>query len=219
MKRSLLLLMCALALGCTDGRSHAQAICVLVDVSGTYADQKAEVVRIVRTGLLPKMEPGDSLILVRIDSRSYEADNVIASVHLPARPSEANASKLMFARKLDALAEDKTTARHTDVTGAMMLGSELLRETGAGHQVLVVFSDMKEELPPGVRRSMKTDELAGQLVVAMNVKKLRSDNANPAAYRKRLADWGTKVRSSGATDWTVVMDSTRLLDVLAQARK
>ena len=37
-----------LATACSDGRAHARATCVLVDVSGTYDDQRPEVARILQ---------------------------------------------------------------------------------------------------------------------------------------------------------------------------
>ena len=43
-----------LALGCADARNYEQAVCVLIDVSGTYADEKAEVVRIRSATCFPR---------------------------------------------------------------------------------------------------------------------------------------------------------------------
>ena len=49
-------------MGCLDeGASSAQAICVLIDVSGTYADQKHEVVKVIKRDVLPSMSPGDTV--------------------------------------------------------------------------------------------------------------------------------------------------------------
>ena len=93
-----------LALGCADARNYEQAVCVLVDVSGTYADEKAEVVRILKRDVLPALLPGDTLLVIRIDSESYEKENLEALVTLDARPSRANAQKLALAHKLDAFA-------------------------------------------------------------------------------------------------------------------
>ena len=50
MKRTLL---AALLVSCSSGTQYQHAVCALVDVSGTYADQKAEVVNVIRKGLLP----------------------------------------------------------------------------------------------------------------------------------------------------------------------
>ncbi len=59
-----------LMLGCSDGRRYDQAIGVLIDVSGTYADQRSQVVNVIKREILPEMVPGDSLLVVRIDGES-----------------------------------------------------------------------------------------------------------------------------------------------------
>ena len=56
-----------LAAGCSDQRDYAQATAVLVDISGTYAEQKGVAVHFVKTGILPDLLPGDSLFLITID--------------------------------------------------------------------------------------------------------------------------------------------------------
>ena len=50
--------------GCGDAGRYAQAVSVLVDVSGTYADQRAGVVDLVKAGILPGLQPGDSIVLI-----------------------------------------------------------------------------------------------------------------------------------------------------------
>lgn len=211
-------LLVALLLGCSDGTAYRQAICALVDVSGTYADQRATAVRILKREVLPAMVPGDTLVVIRVDGESYDQENVAARMTLDARPSRANAQKLALARRLDALAEDGAAARHTDLPGAMMLGAEHLRETPAGSRVLVVMSDLAEDLPDGARRQLSEDEFRGIRVVALNVKQLRRDRADPSAFRRRLADWETRVRRASATSWDSFVHAGRLPAFLATAR-
>ena len=103
---------------------------------------------------------------------------------------------------------------HTDIRGAMMLGAEYLRESGAGRRTMVVFSDLEEDLPKGVKRDLAPDELKGVRVVAMNVKRLAADNANPAAYRQRLSGWEKQVVGHGARDFKVVLEPDRLAELL-----
>ncbi len=147
----------ALGLGC-ESRRYDQAICVLIDVSGTYADQKAEVVKIIKRDILPAMVPGDTLIAIRIDSESYQKENVEALVTLDARPSKANAQKLALALKLDEFASRKVSSKYTDIPGAMMLGAEYLSEIAAGSRVMLIFSDLQEELPKGAKRNLSETE-------------------------------------------------------------
>ncbi len=204
--------------GCSDGAEYAQAVCVLTDTSGTYADQTQQMRRTIRQALLPRMLPGDSLILVRIDANSYEQDNVEGVLTLDRRRSVANTQKLQLAKKLMATKKHQRRARHTDISGGMMLCGEYLAETNAGQRVIVVFSDMKEELPRGTRRVFSDNELAGVRVAAMNVKKLNSDNRNPARYRKRLDTWRDRVTQSGATGWNVILEPPSLVAYLDAGR-
>ncbi len=113
-----------LLLGCSEARRYDQAICALVDVSGTYADQKAEVAKILKRDVLLGMVPGDTLIVIQIDSESYERENLVALMTLDQRPSRANAQKLALARKLDRFASSEAGSKYTDIPGAIMLASE-----------------------------------------------------------------------------------------------
>jgi len=218
MKRALVLLALALAvLGC-DSRRYDQAIGILIDVSGTYADQRAETVNVIKREILPHMVPGDTLLVVRIDSESYDQENVEALLTLDNRPSHANAQKLAMAQKLDAFALEPMKARHTDIPGAMMLTSEYLNEIGSGSRVMLIFSDMQEDLPPGSKRDLALDELQGTHVVAMNVKRLQHDTIDPAAFRDRLDTWEERVTAAGAVEWRTFMDASKLPDYLAAIR-
>lgn len=205
-------------IGCQDGRSYDQALCVLIDVSGTYADQKSEVVRILKREVLPALEPGDSLMVIRIDGESYEKDNIETLVQLDPRPSRANAQKLAVAKRLDAFARGERTAEYTDIQGAMMLGTEYLHELESGSRVMLVFSDMRQDLPAGTRRELQQDEFSGIDVVAMHVKRLDSDNADPTVFRARLARWERRLLDAGASGWRTVMDASKLPEHLSGLR-
>lgn len=211
-KASLLAL--PLVLSCSSGKNYAQAVVALVDVSGTYADQKPEVVNVIKRGILPKLLPGDSLFVIRIDDESYRKANVEGQMTLDMRPSKANAQKLAFASRMDQFASKHMSSRHTDIRGAMMLGAEYLKETGAGLRTMVVFSDMEEDLPKGVKRTLAPDEFAGMRILAMNVKKLSADNANPTVYRQRLASWQQQVKSHGAKEFQIVLAPDKLDELL-----
>ena len=212
------LLMAALLVSCAGGRRYEQAICVLIDVSGTYADEKAEVASILKREVLPAMLPGDTLLVIRIDSGSYEKDNIEALVTLDPRPSRANAQKLALARRLDAFAAETGKSEYTDILGAMLLGSEYLGEIETGSRVMLVFSDLAQDLPAGATRRIEAGEFDGIQVVAMNVKRLHSDNADPEAFRGRLASWEGQLLGGGAAGWRAIMDAAQLPVHLAQLR-
>jgi hypothetical protein len=163
MKRTLAILaLTALALGCGESRRYDQAIGVLIDVSGTYSDERKETVNVIKREILPNMVPGDTLIVIRIDSESYDKENVEALLTLDRRPSHANAQKLALAHKLDAFAKESHGSQHTDIPGAIMLASEYLSEVGSDSRVMLIFSDMQEDLPPGSKRALAEDELPPQ---------------------------------------------------------
>ncbi len=183
-----------------------------------YADERKEVVRIIKREVLPAMVPGDTLLVIRIDGESYEKNNVVALVTLDSRPSRANAQKLALAQKLDRLAARNVRAAHTDIPGAMMLAGEYLAELATGSRVMLVFSDMQEDLPPGTRRELSKDEFKGIHVAAMNVKRLGADNADPSVFRERLAGWERRVLGAGGRGWRTFMDTSKLAAYLADVR-
>ncbi|MEE2673637.1 MAG: hypothetical protein VX466_07580 [Myxococcota bacterium] len=208
----------ALSTACTDEARYDQAICVLIVESGTYADQKHEVVRILKREVLPSMEPGDTLLVIRIDGESYQKENVEALMTLDTRPSRANAQKLALAKTLDELARRRLKSVHTDIPGAMMLGNEYLGELASGSRVMLVFSDMQEDLAPGTQRTLSPSEFDGIWVAAMNVKRLGSDNADPSVFRSRMSAWKRRVMQSGGLGWRTFMDASKLADYLGEVR-
>ncbi len=205
-------------LGACDSRRYDQAIAVLIDVSGTYADQKVGTVDVIKREILPNMVPGDTLLVIRIDSESYERGNVVALLTLDRRPSHANAQKLAVAEQLNRFAARRESSKHTDIPGALMLAAEYLSEIQAGSSAILLFSDMQEDLPPGFRRELEENELENVHVFAMNVKRLNRDTADPNRFRKRLATWEKRVVSAGAAEWRTLMDTAKLQTYLTAVR-
>ena len=218
MKRALMLTL-SLMSACDDGSTRAQAICALVDTSGSYRDEIAEASAVLRTAVLPRMRPGDSLIVVRIDDNTYERQNVDFSVTLDKRPLRANAQKLEVAETLAGLPARSARAKHTDISGGMMLCAEYLSEMRAAKKIMIAFSDMKEELPPGVARTFSDNELQGMRVLAMNVKRLKQDSAQPAVYRARLSEWERTVKAKGSSDFNVIIEPEKLVAYLDEMRR
>lgn len=202
--------------GCTESHQYAQAVCVIADSSGTYTDELKTVAQTMSRAVLPNLLPGDSLFLVRIDSDSYDQKNMEGAVTLDQRPTQATQQKAAFARILHRFAERQRGSRYTDITGALMLCGEYLTETKAGDQVIVLFSDLQEELRKGSTRALKEQELQGMRIAAINVKHLHHDQRNPALYRARLEQWADTVQKSGATQWMVAREPNRLLAFLSE---
>lgn len=204
--------------GCSDNKSYEAAICALADVSGTYSREKGSMAKIIKAGLIPKMAPGDSMFLIAIDSNSYTEDNLISKMTLDYRPTKVQKQKMAFSQKLDSFAKSKMKSRHTDISGAMMLCADYLKDSKAGTQLMFVFSDMKEELPSGVKRKFDADEFSGIDIAAMNVIKLGKDKANPQRYRERIKQWKKRVDKAKAKSWNNLLDSTKVSEFLDDVR-
>ena len=200
--------------GCADARSSAHAVYMLIDTSGTYAEEAGKAQRIVNY-LLGTLQPGDSFAMARVESRSFSEKDIIAKATFDSRPSQANAQKRAFQASADAFLKNVRGSRYTDITGGLLQGAEYLNETGAGTKTIIVFSDMQEELDRSTVRDFPI-HLKGIRVIAINVVKLRTDNQDPRLYFGRLEAWQKRLEGAGASEWRVVNDLERLDTVLAK---
>jgi hypothetical protein len=216
-KRQFLLSLPALGLaaaGCADQRSHAQAVYMLVDTSGTYA-QEAGKAQLIINYLLGSLQAGDSLAVARVQSRSFSEKDIIAKATFDSRPSQENAQKRAFRERIADTFRAVGGSKHTDITGGLIQGAEFLNETGAGHKTIIVFSDMQEELDKVTQRDFPIN-LKGIRVVAVNVVKLKTDNIDPRLYMGRLEAWQKRVVKAGAREWRVINNLERLDAILAR---
>jgi len=204
--------------GCSDNKEYETAICALADISGTYAKEKKSMVNIIKAGIVPTLVPGDNLVLITIDSNSFNEENIKGKLKLDYRPSEANKQKIKFAKKLDDFAENSSRAKYTDISGAMMLCSGHLKSTQAGTQLMFIFSDMKEELKPGIRRSFNNDEFENIDIAAMNVIKLNEDSSDPQVFRSRIKKWKKRVLKHSAKSWNATLDPTEIANYIDDHR-
>jgi len=211
-RRTFVLSMLALAAGCGDSRSHAQGVYMLVDTSGTYAEEIGKAQLIVNY-LLGTLQPGDSLAVARVKSRSFSEKDIIAKATFDNRPSQANAQKRVFRERVDAFTQTARGSVYTDITGGLIQGAMFLNETGAGRKTILIFSDMQEELDKATMRDFPID-LKDIRVVAVNVVKLKTDNVDPRRYMGRLEDWQKRVVNAGAREWRVINDIEHLDAVL-----
>jgi hypothetical protein len=210
-KRLLLALLPLIAIasfGCGDSRSHSQAVYMLVDTSGTYA-QEAGKAQIIINYLLGTLNPGDSLAVARVKSRSFSEKDIIAKVTFDTRPTQANVQKRAFKEKIDNFVKSVGGSAYTDITGGLLQGAEFLNETGAGTKIIIIFSDMQEELDKVTVRDFPMN-LKNIRVIAVNVVKLKTDNIDPRRYMGRLEAWQKRVEGAGASEWRVINDIERL---------
>jgi len=202
------------AAGCVDSRSHTHAVYMLVDTSGTYAQEagKAQVIINYRLGSL---QPGDSLAVARVQSRSFSEKDIVAKATFDSRPSQENAQKRAFRERIENSFRAVSGSRYTDITGGLIQGAEFLNETGAGSKTIIIFSDMQEELDKVTQRDFPIS-LKGVRVVAVNVVKLKTDNIDPRKYMGRLEAWQKRVETAGAREWRVINNLDRLDAILAR---
>ncbi len=198
------------ALGaCTDSRSQAQAVYLLVDTSGSYSKELDKAQYLINY-LLGTLNPGDTFAVARIKSRSFTEKDILAKATFAKDPLLANAQKRAFKENVARL--KKQTVRgsfYTDITGGILQAAEFLHETRAGRKTILIFSDMQEELDKHTIRAIPIN-LSGIRVVAINVTKLATDNMDPRRYFGRLEWWEKRVREAGATEWRVVNDLEHL---------
>jgi len=208
MKKHLTILSAAFFLlfsgACGDGGTHSQGVYMLIDTSGTYAREITKASKIINY-LLATLNPGDSLAVAKVESRSFSEKDIVAKVTFDKRPSQATSQKRAFKEKIQTFAGSAKGSAYTDITGGLIQGAEYLNETKSGIKTIVIFSDMQEELGKGTIRDFPIN-LEGFRIVALNVTKLGTDNADPRLYLDRLSRWEARVRKAGASEWVVVND-------------
>ena len=150
MKRvTLTVLLAALLLGgCADTTSHSTAVYMLLDTSGTYRSELQRAQKIIDF-LLATLQPGDSLVVARIDSGSFSEKDIVCKMTFDGRPSVANQQKRRFRETIDEFVTSVESSPYTDITGGVIQAVEFLEETGAGKRRILIFSDLKEDLPAG----------------------------------------------------------------------
>ena len=197
--------------GCSDSGPNNSGVYLLLDTSGTYTKELTNALNLVNA-LLVKQEPNDSLAVARIDTGSFSEKDIIAKVTFNDRPSEANRQKRHFRDSMDTFVKEVKPSRYTDITGGILQAAEYLNEKGTGKKTILIYSDLKEELPAGYVRDIPL-QLEGFDIIALNVTKLRSDNIDPREYMDRLEKWQQRVEEGGGS-WRVVNDMDRLERVL-----
>ena len=170
-RRTFVLSLAALAAGCGDPRSHTHGVYMLVDTSGTYAEEIGKAQLIVNY-LLGTLQPGDSLAVARVRSRSFSEKDI------PSPPRQRPPRPTREARFRDQVDPHGLRAGrcHRHHLGADP-GCEFLKETGAGrnHPHL---SDMRGAGQVHLARfpiDLKDIRVVRELV------QLKTDNVDPRA--------------------------------------
>ena len=205
-------LLLALSLSaCSNPGPRNKGVVLLLDTSGTYTKELGRAQALINA-LLVEMEPGDSFAVDRINTASFTEKDIIAKVTFSDRPSEANQQKRQFRDTVDKFVKTVKPSRFTDITGGILQAIEYLNEKKTGKKSILVYSDLKEEIPKGYVRDIPL-QMQGFDVVALNVTKLHSDNVDPREYMTRLEQWQKRVEAGGG-HWRVINDMDRLDHIL-----
>ncbi len=202
-RSTILISLCLWLSACNDQDNYNTAVYLLLDTSGTYTKELTKA-QLVINYLLGNLHAGDSFAVARIDSASFSQKDIIAKATFDDRPSTSNKQKRDFAMAVNKFVKNAKSSTYTDISGGLLQGIEYLNETKAASKYILIYSDLREELPAGYSRDFKLP-LDGYSVVALNVTKLRADNKDPRGYMKRVSDWEEKVTLGGGR-WAVVND-------------
>ncbi len=204
MNRPIIIAICAFLASCSsDTAPRNTGVYMLLDTSGTYAEELTKAEQIIRY-TLSKLDATDSFAVARIDTGSFSEKDIVAKASFDDRPSAVNRQKREFAQQISEFVENAVPSPYTDITGGLLQAVEYLNEKGTGKKTILIFSDLKEDLAEGYIRDIEV-ELAGFDVIALNVTKLRSDNIDPREYLGRLEEWQGRVEKTGG-HWRVIND-------------
>jgi len=204
MKKLIVIMTSVFLVSCsTETVPQNTGVYMLLDTSGTYAEELDKAEQIIRY-TLSRLDETDSFAVARIDTGSFSERDIIAKASFDDRPSAVNRQKRVFAQQVSEFVESADPSPYTDITGGLLQAVEFLNEKGTGNKTILIFSDLKEDLEAGYIRDIDV-ELAGFEVIALNVTKLRSDNIDPREYLGRLEEWQGRVEKTGG-EWRVIND-------------
>ncbi len=187
----------------SEQTNYSKGVYLLLDTSGTYTKELHKAKQIINY-MLAMMEPGDAFTVARIDSGSFSEKDIVAKVVLDGRPSISNKQKREFAATIDKFVTEVKSSAYTDISGGLLQAIEHLNEANVGDKTIMIYSDLKEDLPKGFVREFNMT-LDGFNVKALNVTKLRADNQNPQEYLDRVEYWRYKIEQGGG-QWIVIND-------------
>jgi len=212
MKKGVIAALCVLLVSCSsESTPRNTGVYMLLDTSGTYTEELDKAEQIIRY-TLSRLDATDSFAVARIDTGSFSEKDIVAKASFDDRPSAVNRQKRLFAQQVSDFVTNADPSPYTDITGGLLQAVEFLNEKGTGNKMILIFSDLKEDLQADYVRDIVV-ELDGFEVVALNVTKLHSDNIDPREYLGRLEEWQGRVEKTGG-EWRVINDLDGLNELL-----
>ncbi len=141
MKLLTIILSCAILVACTRSTADNQGVYMLLDTSGTYAEELKKAEQIIRY-TLSRLDATDTFAVARIDTGSFSEKDIVAKVTLDDRPSAMNKQKRLFAQRVQKFVGSVRSSRYTDITGGILQGVEFLNEKAPGIKTILIFSDL-----------------------------------------------------------------------------
>jgi hypothetical protein len=209
-RRTLLGAACATAVAalsaCGLVTSTNRSVFVVFDVSGTYVKAVPDATKYANL-MITEMQPGDWFGASQISACSFSEKENILQKQLPETPSMADAAKSELFERLSVYAGQVTSAKYTDIHGALAQAAFELKQRPEAARYIVLFSDMVEDHAKGCNTSKIDLDLTGIHVIAANV--IKSDPANPDKYFAMLKDWEKTITDAGGT-WQLVTSPDQL---------
>lgn len=192
--------------------SNSKAVFVLADASGTYSTHMDEAVATSRV-ITSRLNPNDLIAFGQISSCSFTDESLVVRQKLPSTPSQAARTKQAVFEVLNDYALGIQATAYTDIKGGLRYAAGELEQSDSENRIIVIISDLVEDVSPQCDTSNLTLDLDGITVIATNVTKLNSEASDPDAYARRLEDWQRTVEEAGGT-WIHANSRDRLLDTI-----
>lgn len=199
----LFLFTCLLA-SCTQAplnEPSKRLIVAIFDDTGSYRPSLPRAFQ-VSDKLVEELRPGDSLVALRISSRSFTEESTILHVRVPVsnKPIDVAHEKALPELKEQWRAAVRASvegrARRTEIFGSIASASLLLASANPDvrERLLFLFSDLQDNV--GIRTTNEHVDLTGVNVRIVCVPKA----GDPAAYAKKASLWTKNFQRWGAKD-------------------
>ena len=192
--------------------SKSTAVFMLVDASGTYVKEVPDAITTAKL-VTSRLNSNDMFAFGQIGSCSFSDESLVVRRTLPGTPSRAAYTKQEVFGELDDYGARVEATSWTDIKGGLRFAADELYQADQTSRVIVIVSDLVEDVSPDCDTRSLSLDLQGITVVATNVIKLDAEAANPDAYYERLREWQDLVEGAGGT-WVHANSRDRLLDML-----
>ena len=192
--------------------SNSKAVFMLVDASGTYVREVPDAVVTAKL-LTSKLNYSDMFAFGEIGSCSFSDNSLVVRRTLPGTPSEAAYAKQSVFESLEAYGETVQATDWTDIRGGLRYAATELEQSDQATKIIVIVSDLVEDVSPNCDTSALQLDLEGITVIATNVTRSDREASDPDAYFRRLEEWQALVENAGGK-WVHANSRDRLLEYI-----